>query len=105
MPGRTTVANARYSLRAFAADVCVDHSTLSQFLRDRRPLTERTIRLFGKRLKLSETVVDAFECALEYRVRTANSREGFFTMPMRGPPGSSRRNALFFPVDPAPFEA
>lgn len=57
---RRCSANARYSLRAFAADVGVDHSTLSQLLRDRRPLTERTIRLIGKRLKLSEQVVDAF---------------------------------------------
>src|SRR3954452_16555937 len=52
--------NERYSLRAFAADVGVNHSTLSQLLRERRPLTERTIRLIGSRLKLSDDVIDAF---------------------------------------------
>lgn len=52
--------NARYSLRALAADLKFDHSTLSQLLRERRPFTERTIRLIGKRLRLSSDVVDAF---------------------------------------------
>ncbi len=57
---RRCSANTQYSLRAFAADVGVDHSTLSQLLRERRPITERSIRLIGKRLKVAEDVVDAF---------------------------------------------
>ena len=57
---RRCSGNARYSLRAFAVDLGVDHSTLSQLLRNRRPLTERTIRLIGRRLRLSDAVVEAF---------------------------------------------
>lgn len=57
---RRCSGNARYSLRAFALDVGVDHSTLSQLLRERRPLTERTIRLIGRRLKLADEVIEAF---------------------------------------------
>lgn len=38
----------------------MDHSTLSQLLRERRPLTERAIRLIGRRLKLAPEVVESF---------------------------------------------
>jgi transcriptional regulator with XRE-family HTH domain len=44
--------NSQYSLRAFARDLDTDHSTLSQILRGRRRLTERTIRKFGEILGL-----------------------------------------------------
>jgi hypothetical protein len=49
---RRRAANPRYSLRAFARSLAVDHSTLSQILRGRRRLTGRTVRAFGRRLRL-----------------------------------------------------
>ncbi len=52
--------NPHYSLRAFALDLEVDHSSLSQFLRGRRPLTERTIRLLAGRLGLGAAEVDGY---------------------------------------------
>jgi len=36
--------NARYSLRAFARSVRLDHSTLSQLLHGKRPMTWKSIR-------------------------------------------------------------
>lgn len=52
--------NARYSLRAFARDLDVDHSTLSQLLRGKRPATERAVRLLGERLKLEAPLIEAY---------------------------------------------
>jgi hypothetical protein len=40
---RRRVVNPRYSLRAFARSVDVEHSTLSQLLREKRPLTWKAI--------------------------------------------------------------
>ena len=57
-------ANPRYSLRSFARDLAVDHSTLSQILRGKRRLTGRSVRAFGRRLRL-ETAAIAELCALE----------------------------------------
>ena len=54
---RRCADNPRYSLRAFAAHLDVDHSSLSQILRDRRRLTEESIRRFGKRLGLDDVEV------------------------------------------------
>ena len=50
-------SNPRYSLRAFARFLGTDHSTLSQILRGRRSLSPRLVRLFGKRLKLSSSLI------------------------------------------------
>ncbi len=61
---RRQASNARYSLRSFARDLSVDHSTLSQILRGRRRLTGRKVRAFGRRLRLSATDI-AELCALE----------------------------------------
>jgi transcriptional regulator with XRE-family HTH domain len=44
--------NARYSLRAFAAYLGTDHSTLSQVLRGRRRAPARQIRAWAKKLGL-----------------------------------------------------
>jgi len=43
--------NPRYSLRAFARSVGVEHSTLSQFLRGKRAITWRSIHLIAKRMR------------------------------------------------------
>ena len=56
--------NPRYSLRSFARDLNVDHSTLSQILRGKRRLTGRNVRAFGRRLRLAAPEI-AELCALE----------------------------------------
>jgi hypothetical protein len=61
---RRRAVNPRYSLRSFARDLTVDHSTLSQILRGRRRLTGRSVRAFGRRLRLAAPVI-AELCALE----------------------------------------
>jgi transcriptional regulator with XRE-family HTH domain len=45
--------NPRYSLRAFARALALDHASLSQLLRGRRRVTTRAIRRIGKALRLS----------------------------------------------------
>ena len=52
--------NPRYSLRAFAKYLTLDHSTLSQLLRGRRRFTGRTIDRIGKRLRLSSEMITQF---------------------------------------------
>lgn len=47
---RRSARNQRYSLRAFARHLRVDHATLSQWLRGRRPITPRTVALLAPRL-------------------------------------------------------
>jgi hypothetical protein len=61
---RRRAGNPRYSLRSFARDLSVDHSTLSQILRGRRRLTGRSVRAFGRRLRLQAPHI-AELCALE----------------------------------------
>ena len=52
--------NPRYSLRAFARYLRLDHSTLSQLLRGRRRFTARTIEQVGARLSLVPAVITQF---------------------------------------------
>jgi hypothetical protein len=54
--------NPRYSLRAFARDLRLNHATLSQMLRGERRITSRSARLLGKRLRLDTHAVSR-ECA------------------------------------------
>jgi transcriptional regulator with XRE-family HTH domain len=61
---RRRSANPRYSLRAFARDLSVDHSTLSRLLRGKRRLTVRTVRALGAALRLPPRII-AELCALE----------------------------------------
>ena len=61
---RRRSVNPRYSLRSFARDLRADHSTLSQILRGKRRLTGRSVRAFGRRLRLTAAEV-AELCALE----------------------------------------
>ena len=51
--------NPRYSLRAFALDLGIDHSSLSQLMRGLRPFTERMIRDLGARLGLDQELIEA----------------------------------------------
>jgi uncharacterized protein (TIGR02147 family) len=57
---RRCSANSQYSLRAYAMHLDIDHSTLSQLLRGKRPLTEKMIRKLGGRLRLGESELDDF---------------------------------------------
>ena len=52
--------NPRYSLRALARHLGMNHSTLSQLLRGKRQLSTRTIRVLGQRLGLGEPAIEAF---------------------------------------------
>ena len=54
---RRREANPRYSLRAFARFLGLDHSTLSQLMRGRRRLTSRAILRIGRRLGVSDAVM------------------------------------------------
>lgn len=57
---RRCSTNSQYSLRSFAMQLEIDHSTLSQLLRGKRRLTERMIRRLSGRLSLSAAAIDAF---------------------------------------------
>jgi transcriptional regulator with XRE-family HTH domain len=62
---RRRAANARYSLRAFARALSVNHSTLSQMLRGKRRVTARNVRALGPPLRLNAAVI-AELCAIEH---------------------------------------
>ena len=49
---RRQTGNRRYSLRAFARSLKTDHSTLSQILRRRRPITAAGVRSMAAALSL-----------------------------------------------------
>jgi uncharacterized protein (TIGR02147 family) len=55
---RRCADNPRYSLRAFARFLRVDHATLSSILRGKRRLTEPTIRRLATRLGAARAEVD-----------------------------------------------
>jgi len=57
---RRCARNAQYSLRAFALHLDVDHSTLSQWLRGRRPITARSIETIGAKLSLSAEAIQTY---------------------------------------------
>jgi uncharacterized protein (TIGR02147 family) len=54
---RRCAAHAQYSLRAFAMQLEVDHSTLSQWIRGRRPITARAIETIGEKLGLAKDAI------------------------------------------------
>ena len=52
--------NPRYSLRAFANFLTVDHATLSQLLRGKRAMTPAAVRRFGSRIGLAQDEIAAY---------------------------------------------
>lgn len=70
--------NPRYSLRAFARDLRLNHATLSQMLSGQRRITSRTARLLGQRLRIDSGAVRA-ACAVgeEAKVLAAVRRTDF----------------------------
>jgi transcriptional regulator with XRE-family HTH domain len=75
---RRCAANNRYSLRAFARALAIDHSTLSQILRGKRRVTARKVRTLGARMRLGAAEI-AELCAAEHEVAVlaAIERPGF----------------------------
>jgi transcriptional regulator with XRE-family HTH domain len=57
---RRCARNAQYSLRAFAMHLGVDHSTLSQWLRGRRPISARSIETIGATLGLPHETIGRY---------------------------------------------
>jgi uncharacterized protein (TIGR02147 family) len=57
---RRCLSNPQYSLRSFALQLGINHSTLSQLLRGKRALTPRMIEALGGRLKLKPEEIEAF---------------------------------------------
>jgi hypothetical protein len=55
--------NARYSLRAFAAFLGADHSTLSQIFRGTRPIPESRIRSWSRKLGLEKEEIAVYLAA------------------------------------------
>ena len=53
-------SNTQYSLRSFAMQLGVNHSTLSQLLRGKRTLTEASIQKLGSALKLSSDEIESY---------------------------------------------
>jgi hypothetical protein len=54
---RRTQRNPRYSLRAFARDLEMDHATLSQLLRNKRTLTSTVVRRLGAHLGMGPAAI------------------------------------------------
>jgi len=55
--------NARYSLRAFAAFLETDHSSLSQILREKRRIPIASIRAWGRKLGMTREEISAYTAA------------------------------------------
>jgi uncharacterized protein (TIGR02147 family) len=55
-----TQRNPRFSLRSFAKQLGIDHSTLSQVLRSRRRLSARALEAVGQCVGLSEEAIQAY---------------------------------------------
>jgi transcriptional regulator with XRE-family HTH domain len=75
---RRRAANTRYSLRAFARFLAIDHATLSQILRGKRRVTARSMKALGPKLRLDARAI-AEHCAIEHEavVLAAVERPGF----------------------------
>lgn len=73
---RRCADNPRYSLRALALDLEIDHASLSQLLRGRRALTETMLQRLGTKLGLDAGEVETFVL----RERLAGARGGDATV-------------------------
>jgi hypothetical protein len=54
---RRKESNPRYSLRAFARSVGLDHSTVSQLIRGKRPITRKSVRSIAGSLRWNGSAV------------------------------------------------
>ena len=77
---RRRAKNRRYSLRAFARDLGIDHATLSQLMRGVRRVTPRMIEALGPRLGLTAGSVARHSAeAVDAALIAAVNRQGFKT--------------------------
>lgn len=60
---RRRQVNRRYSVRAFAEFLGIDHSTLSQVLRERRPVPADCLRRWAERLKMGPEEIELYAAA------------------------------------------
>jgi uncharacterized protein (TIGR02147 family) len=67
--------NPQYSLRSFAMQLGINHSTVSQLLRGKRALTPRMIKTLGGRLGLRPEEIEAFIARERQASETVVSRE------------------------------
>jgi uncharacterized protein (TIGR02147 family) len=67
--------NPRFSLRSFAKQLGIDHSTLSQVLNGRRRLSARAQAAVGKRLGLRDEVIRAYAQSLRRKPNSKNLSE------------------------------
>jgi uncharacterized protein (TIGR02147 family) len=74
--------NPRFSLRAFAKQLGVDHSTLSQVLRGRRRLSARALEAVGKRMGLSEEIIRAYSQSFRKKLDSKSLRESIRSFPL-----------------------
>jgi len=76
---RRKARNASYSLRAFARDLNCDHATLSQWMREKRPLTQEALERLCERLGVTGPAIeyavhfDPFDLVV---LQTATAMEG-----------------------------
>jgi transcriptional regulator with XRE-family HTH domain len=61
---RRRARNARYSLRAFARGLDIDHSTLSQMMRGKRTIPDRTLEKLAKQLGVTRDELER-RCEIE----------------------------------------
>lgn len=71
--------NPRFSLRSFAKQLGVDHSTLSQVLKGRRQLSARALEAIGKRMGLSEEALRAYAQSFRRKKNSNNQPESIRT--------------------------
>ena len=72
---RRCARNARYSLRAFANFLDMDHATLSQMLRGKRAISAASMRRLGARLGLSAGDIDRY-VAIEQSLAKTIAQQG-----------------------------
>jgi len=73
--GRRLSSNPQYSLRSFALQLGINHSTLSQLLRGKRALTKRMIKTLGARVGLRPEEIEVFAARERHAGETVVSRE------------------------------
>jgi uncharacterized protein (TIGR02147 family) len=67
--------NPRFSLRSFAKQLGIDHSTLSQVLRSKRRLSPRALKAVGKCMGLSEETIQAYEQSLRKKLNSKSASQ------------------------------
>jgi transcriptional regulator with XRE-family HTH domain len=69
--------NSRFSPRSFAKQLGIDHSTLSQVLRNRRRLSARDLQAVGGRIGLSEAAIHAYSENYRKKPNRKSPRKNF----------------------------